>query len=416
MSHSASSVTIRVDGLKFTTKEDLVKIKNNLTKIVFIDDGINPVFVPDEISFSEFIANTKGVYVGIDPTNTISHGTMCYQIFQNEVRHPYHLISIKILDDATGTGNKEALLSALAWCAEQNIDLINMSIGTRQYLDFEVIANAIKKLPNTIIIAACSNQNELTFPACMKSVIGVRHCAHEKLQGEFVYLSTPYDQINILTNANNMQFSFGENQHIGMSGANSFATPLITARICNYMNHGFTNYNAVKQKLQLDSQHCTEFQTFDFNKKLFFKWEEISVPVIIVSCELPGNKKELPCNLKALVMEFVKDGYRAVCLTTETETSAQEFIFKLAEYNGQTEITDLISLHYNFLLPDLIFLHISSLNLLETLKNMTAEILLKSSNTDIPALSTFEENYVLDLNHNHLYLFNQIKKLLSYKF
>jgi len=46
----------------------------------------------------------------------------------------------------------------------------------------------------------------------MKSVIGVRHCGHEKSHGEFVYLSNPYDQIDILINANKTQISAKENQ------------------------------------------------------------------------------------------------------------------------------------------------------------------------------------------------------------
>ena len=150
-----------------------------MLKVVFIDDGIDPGFVPENIPFKSYESNEAGVKESTAGCG-LSHGTQCYQIFRDKVRSPYRLISIKVLDSMTGTGTKSALIAALKWCANQEIDLINMSMGTRQFLDFAPIAEAVQELSFAVIVAACSNQNELTFPACLRQVIGVRHCSRRQ--------------------------------------------------------------------------------------------------------------------------------------------------------------------------------------------------------------------------------------------
>lgn len=116
-----------------------------------------------------------------------------------------------------------ALTTALNWCAEREIDVIHMSIGTQQYQDFPSVNEAVSHLTKcfpSIIIAACNNENTLTLPACLSNVIGVRHCSKHNLQGAFAYNSSTYDQIEVMTCVDDLLVSHG-GEEIIKHGTNS---------------------------------------------------------------------------------------------------------------------------------------------------------------------------------------------------
>ena len=301
-----------------------------MVSVAFIDDGISSLVPGVEC----FAAEETGVFP-VKPYIHPSHATACYRIFCGHARSPFRPISIKTMDDQTGTGKPKALLQALKWCAKNEVGLINMSMGTRQYLDFAGIAASVKMLKDTAIVAACSNVNELTFPACLPEVIGVRHCNRAELVNAFAYIDNPYDQIDVLTNC---------------GGTNSFAVPFITARVCDYLSQGVKPCE-IRSILKADSVKDVSFVDYGFYKGIFPKWEEIKVPLLSVPSDLPPYKKTW---LDNLILEFIKDGYRAVCFSDSQKTSPADFTFHLSE-PGYMDIL------YNFTLPDLIFLQLQKI-------------------------------------------------------
>ena len=372
-----------------------------MLKITFIDDGINPQFIPPHIHSRHYTAHETGVFVS-EPVSGVSHGTMCYQIFNNNARIPYRLTDIKVLDNTTGTGNHKALVAALNWCAAQDFDIINMSMGTRQYTDFAPIAAAVSRVNKSIIIAACSNENQLTFPACLPSVIGVRHSSRRELAGNFAYFHKPYDHIEVITCVKDEPISFGQNIIEKMSGANSFATPLITARVCNYFAKGHKTLDAVKKRLEQDSVKDTSFATYEFYKNRTHNWEECTVPIVAV----PDAKPEADRKLKKLLEAFVQDGYRTIALSRTQETDAAGFVCNLQWHgNGEIPLQNLIELHYNFALPDIIFLQIPMEEILTLPENLQPDIVLK--------LTDSHTGHTLDLAKPAKELFANITELLS---
>jgi len=379
-----------------------------MVKVAFVDDGINQEFIPPGVPFENYNADETGVFL-YEPIDGVSHGTMCFQIFNNNVRTPYHLISIKVLDNLTGSGNHKALITALDWCAAQDFDIINMSMGTRQYIDFAAIAAAVGRINKTIIVAACSNENELTFPACLPSVIGVRHSNRKELIGNFAYLHKPYDQINIITCVNDEPISFGDNYIEKMSGANSFATPLVTARICNYIAEGCSTLDNVKKCLQSKSVKDTYFASHAFYKNLMRSWEDCTIPIVA----MPDTTLDANHKLDALLKVFIQDGYRAIALSATKKTNTADFIYSL-NWHGSDMITqpDLIELYYNFTLPDILFLQMPMKDMFALPEKLQADIVLKlpgkQKEYDIP-----HETHTLDLKLSAEQLFAEIVKVLT---
>ena len=317
--------------------------KSQIPKVAFIDDGINSEFITSGISFENYTADETGVYLS-GLVNEKSHGTMCYQIFHNNVHIPYCLISIKVLDNATGLGSHKALLSALNWCASQDISVINMSMGTRQYTDFAPIAASVSRISKSIIVAACSNENELTFPACLPHVIGVRHSNHEKLEGNFAYLHNPYDQIDVVTCVKDEPICFGNNHIEKMSGANSFATPLITARICNYIGQGYSTLDAIRKQLECDSIKDTTFASHKFYKNLICKWESIAIPYVPAE-SIHAGREDLPVRTLSLLSVSL---FEPLFLEAESRI-ADEWAARGYNYNFELALTTANVIDY---LPD----------------------------------------------------------------
>jgi len=380
-----------------------------MIKIAFLDDGINPEFVPDGVPFNSYAADENGLHP-CEPESRVSHGTMCYQIFSNTITTPYSLLSVKVLDNATGTGNHKALVTALKWCATQDIDIINLSMGTRQYMDFSPIASAVQMLSKTVIVAACSNQNVLTFPACMPTVIGVRHCDRPELIGNFTYLHNPYDQINVMTCVKDIPISFGGGCIDTLSGSNSFAAPLISARVCGYLSQGVAP-QAVCERLKIDSVCNAGFADYDFYKNLYVKWEEVEIPIVAVPgdfvCE--ADRAEIFAKLKLLIAEFVKDGYRALCLLANHETSIVDFMYSL---ESTIPTRELIGLYYNFALPDIIFLQMRLEDIMLLPKELQADVVIKAGGQIIER-DYLEGKYIFDLDAPHQKLFPRIVELLG---
>jgi len=340
-------------------------------KLAIIDDGISPAFIPKGQIARHFAADENAIWPD-KPEEGDSHGSYCYKVFRQFTQTPHHLTSIKVLNRETGTGYSQALLTALRWCAGQGIDLLHMSMGTRQYLDFASIADAVKSLPNTIIVAACSNENTLTFPACLPTVLGVRHYELAGLRGGHVYIGSPYDQIELMAYAEN--------------ASNSMAAPIITAKVCGYLAQGYEGLGQIRQKLKEDAIKDTSFLSYEAYKNLLPEWEGIQVPVVALPDNIPGSIDVL----KRLNAAFVREGYRAVGLSLgkEADTCAESYIFRPARWDPQIALPDLIELYYNFTLPDVLFLHMDPQKALSLPEGMAADAVIEPGwlGLDTPSL------------------------------
>ena len=104
----------------------------------------------------------------------ISHGTLICKIIEQYGQYD-ELILIEVLKE-NNRGKIEDLLTALTWCIDKDIDIINLSIGTTDRNDFRVIEMVCMQLirRGKIIIAANNNKGIFTMPSKMKEVICVK--------------------------------------------------------------------------------------------------------------------------------------------------------------------------------------------------------------------------------------------------
>lgn len=148
----------------------------NKVRIALIDSGIID---------NSYINIDKGVCIRYDVgrecikyesnySDENGHGTFCTQVITSYCKEIQFII-IKILDKEL-VGYSRALVEALNYILPSSIDIVNLSLSVFEYTN----ANEIKELcwllwkKGVIINVSVANNKTTSFPASLKSTIGVR--------------------------------------------------------------------------------------------------------------------------------------------------------------------------------------------------------------------------------------------------
>ena len=207
-------------------------------KIAVIDDGINPSFydIGDLVLDLEVTPELKMINrKEVDEVN--SHGTICAAIIKKYCYNT-QFISIKILDSSYGISTPEQLIVAVNWCVKNKIKIVNLSLGTIDYRDFDSIKKCINEAAQNglIIIAAGNNEGNISYPAFLSNVVGVRHKSKIYNSKKYILREFPADGIECETPGIHTLIS---NNGISKATfpANSYAAPYITAIISEYIQN-----------------------------------------------------------------------------------------------------------------------------------------------------------------------------------
>jgi hypothetical protein len=123
---------------------------------------------------------TDGETVGFE--DNLGHGTAVCALLQ-KLAPDADLLAVKIFDRKLST-SLSVVLRAIDWCLEQQVDLINLSLGTSNRDHLPQFTNAIHKAcdKRSLILSAYKSNDTLMLPGSLPSVIGVVedvHCPRE---------------------------------------------------------------------------------------------------------------------------------------------------------------------------------------------------------------------------------------------
>lgn len=295
-----------------------------MIRIGFIDDGILPVL--QNISLKQYyVENSQVKHLDAD-INLLehSHATTCMAIFCKEIGREIQeveVVSIRVLDN-TGHGRVEDVIVAIDWAVENDIKVINLSLGGTHFSQLDIYEPHIRKAEykNIIIVAAQSNEDVFTYPASLSNVIGVK--AHKCSQSEICLNKTfPFDGIEFCANSSFELSIYSPNGH-KTDISNSFAAPVITAlvaQICllDTSMNVFEIKRKICQYLQLDYDFIRPFsaQKYQILNPYFGGNETCDIPIIksLVSDSLNKNLHlKLLYDITALLK---KEGYNCKVLT-----------------------------------------------------------------------------------------------------
>ncbi len=273
-------------------------------KIAIIDDGVNSSYYPNigELCFNLRVNEHNKIVKRIRyDKNAPSHGTTCAAIIKKYAPNS-QIGSIKVISDNTMRGKANHLITALEWCAENNIRLVHMSIGSREVKDIVPIREAVTKLLNKgcIIVAALANTMKFSVPACIDGVFGVKTSNILEDAQFYVDEGGLYD-VPFIASSKHTLFDYMGKQHITPQ-CNSFSAPLITAQI----------HNLIETKPTITQLHIRN--AFGLNAKRTYHElltktpltaQDIDIPIICVI----GERNKVLSVVPQLNQLFLNTGY-----------------------------------------------------------------------------------------------------------
>ncbi len=289
-------------------------------KTAIIDNGIDNTTLSRYSSSSISLMVSGGELIPWTPPPEITHGGVCASVFAKQAG-VLPDVSICLSRDATHRSNVTDLAAALKWCADNGICLISLSMGTTQPKDCSLLQEAVENLQgsDTLLVAAASNDNRLTFPAALDFCIGVCDAADSPLdKGCFTYLKHPFDGINVATSPVFMP-------ELQVFGSNSLSAAFIAGAL----------YKAFKEQLNPErahswlSQHAQRIsagweQSYLLRKTRYAKEYE---GILIACCGVSPEQTET--YMEELQMHIVKDGYTCVILGRSIKNNPSQHRFSL---------------------------------------------------------------------------------------
>ena len=270
-------------------------------KVAVIDDGVHAsmdsVFARINRSYVEKGRLYQGTVIPVQP---LSHGSICAAVIASKVTD-MELFDIRIFED--GSADMEDLITALEYCISCGIQVINLSCGTLNYLEYKKVKRTLYKLRrrNVMVVSAFSNQGILSFPASCRGVFGVRADFGKRLKrGEYGFQKFTGGRLenSIVAHIGTVAIN---GRKLDVS-ANSYAAPVITGEIVRILkNDPGCSFRQVLKRLILRGVK-EGYQGRDPKKYLSGQEKEISTPVLGIDCRCIRLKVFLKKRLQA-------DGY-----------------------------------------------------------------------------------------------------------
>ena len=189
-------------------------------------------------------------------TDMIGHGTACIGVIHSKAPNA-EFLPVKIFESELIT-SMDILCKAIYWCVEHHCHVINLSLGTLDESNSDVLKEAcdFAYKHQTFIVAATSNDGQPSIPASFPNVFGV---AGGKVNGKLDYFYDPQEKIQFVARGDRQRLDWLEGKQIFMGGS-SFAAPHISGLIALIIEkyNGIT-FNDLTEILKLHSlSQCPE--------------------------------------------------------------------------------------------------------------------------------------------------------------
>lgn len=400
---------------ELNTKEEMMLSK---LKIAFIDNYVNLNYIQDylidgqTIQGNFIVSENEALPFKDQMSNGLSHATLCCKEFLENTTSPCDLYFLNIWEDKDmGNANINSLLSALSWCLDNEIKLINLSLGTPSISDgiqlFDIVDQLIEK--NTVLVAAHSNYQKLTFPAAYQGVIGVKAQENQHEKKGFIYHEDSLDKIEVSCYIENSSIEY-KGKHYMVGCDNSLATPVMTAKICSHLNKvGNGSLEGVLSELKEMSLNEVP-NHFSQMYEQYFK-DEIQIPVIgILSAD---EKSSFSDDLiHKILSEFKTYDYEGICLSVWKETDLSKQSLKLASSNMYNTM-DQLRFYTHYCSVDYILVEMSEDLAVEEIGMNEIDIIICSKS--LVKFKEIEEDKLLYFSKDERFdlFFNQLYQRLS---
>lgn len=218
-------------------------------RVAIIDSGIDPTH--------EKIGAVHEVLLDSVPWQAAlgsGHGTACAGIIR-QIAPTAILYDVRIFDESL-TADGSALLAAIHWTIEQQMDVVNLSLGTTDIAFRDGLAEVCCQARDAgvILVAAEHNDGRESYPAALPDVIGV---AGGKVRGRYGYYYRPGHAIECVARGDAQRVCWIDPPYVMVSGT-SFAAPHITGIVAMIRQaHPGASLEQVRELLQANALQGT---------------------------------------------------------------------------------------------------------------------------------------------------------------
>ncbi|MEW6182198.1 MAG: S8 family serine peptidase [Bacillota bacterium] len=154
---------------------DFTSLTGEGVKIAIIDSGLSPdasdLWYKKAGGVSISAAN-RDIRYGTAIADSFGHGTACAGIISH-IAPKALLFPVKIFINEP-KASARVLLEAIQWCIEQQMQVVNLSLGTISESSRELLEGACEQAAkNGVLLVAALNSQTLSYPAQFKTVIPV---------------------------------------------------------------------------------------------------------------------------------------------------------------------------------------------------------------------------------------------------
>jgi subtilisin len=247
-------------------KSEIGNVTGRGIKVAVIDSGCSELLNNDsrvEKGIS-FIDDSNGFTFSKSENyfDQLGHGTTCTDVIL-QVAPNIKVIPIKVFNSKLET-SIEILYHAINYAIDANVDLINLSLGTKlpEALNPLYFVCERAKKENTIVISANANHDVNSYPAIFENVISVR--TGIKTNDKFYYDYCEDELCECLANGSPSDaLTLTGLRH--PSSGNSFAAPVMTGIIALFLEkYGQSNLSSIRQLLQKYSMNKRGNRLKDF--------------------------------------------------------------------------------------------------------------------------------------------------------
>ena len=202
-------------------------------RIVVIDSGVN----------SNLLLTDSSINFSKDGTadDIVDHGTPVFNIIKKLAPNA-EIFSLKVVNKS-GIVSMNALVRALEWCMENNIDIINMSLSFSMYDENVENLCAVLIDSGVIIVSSISNEKSLVdYPSMYKGVIAVGYTENYNLytNDTSVIFNIPHSVKTINNNGSLVEYK-----------GNSILAPIVTGILADILSDENNQYRKGDSNVEL---------------------------------------------------------------------------------------------------------------------------------------------------------------------
>ncbi|MFT4142890.1 MAG: S8 family serine peptidase [Mobilitalea sp.] len=320
-------------------------------KVAIIDNGLNQkLFYELTAGFIKSYQIKDGICV-LDDGDTslygINHGTVCASLL-SEFAGDAELLSISLSEQ--GDLPVENLETALIWCMNNRVNVICMSIGISRLVEIKRLIPLFHMLASKriTIIAAGSNNDIITYPAALPTVIGVRY----KEQKGMSVIKNPIDGIDIEADMpqSRILIRLREAYNFVPPIANSIVTPYVTSKIINFIknNKNYISLEHLKQDfgvyINADMKELKDNFSTASREELLSMLENLEIPVIGLIYDKDNHIDDMAQLSVSLHNILYCNDYNGVLLSTSLDCNMEDNIFHIDENKIESDIIRYINI------------------------------------------------------------------------